>query len=75
MDGVEPDFVSRIDAYGKPTEALHCPDCDAPLLGAYEESPSRGLELILSCAADCGYSRRPPRVEARGPEDGPGTFA
>lgn len=50
---------TRIAAYdgglpGPPT----CPDCGAPLLTTRVESHTHALELVMSCAADCGYSRR-----------------
>jgi membrane-associated protease RseP (regulator of RpoE activity) len=49
---------SRADVKGM-ADAPHCPDCDAPLLAAYAESHGHGLQLVLICAADCGYSRKP----------------
>ncbi len=43
------------------SDAPHCPDCGALLLVAYAESHGHGLELVLSCTSDCGYSRKPAR--------------
>jgi Zn-dependent protease len=43
------------------TDAPQCPDCGTRLLVAYTEHRGHGLQLVLSCAADCGYSRRPAR--------------
>ncbi|HSD10979.1 MAG TPA: hypothetical protein VLF14_08340 [Candidatus Binatia bacterium] len=55
--------VARVGRHGKPEAALRCPDCGAPLVGSYGESSLHELELVLSCSADCGYSRKPPRIE------------
>lgn len=41
------------------TAAARCPDCGAPLMAAYTESHSHGLQMVRCCAADCGYSRKP----------------
>ena len=51
--------LSRLTGYGGLTASVaHCPDCGAPLLTAYAESHTHGLQLVVSCAADCGYSRQ-----------------
>jgi hypothetical protein len=60
--------VTRVVLYGVPTMRVTCPDCGAPLVGSYADSP-RGLELVLKCAVDCGYSRRSSESI---PDDDPG---
>jgi hypothetical protein len=49
-------------AHGLP----ECPDCGAPLLSAYDEAGERGLTMMLTCSADCGFTRRAQHLRTAG---------
>ena len=53
---------TRIAPYERTDERAHCPDCGAPLLVAYEAEARHGLQVVLTCAADCGYQQPPVRI-------------
>ena len=60
--------VTQLTGYGGLTASpAHCPDCGAPLLTVYAESRRNGLQLVVGCAADCGYSRKLARSRPRLP--------
>ena len=60
--------LTRLTGYGGLTASpAHCPDCGAPLLTVYAESRRNELQLVVSCAADCGYSRKLARSRPRLP--------
>ena len=60
--------LTQLTGYGGLTASpAHCPDCGAPLLTVYAESRRNGLQLVVGCAADCGYSRKLARSRPRLP--------